>query len=68
MAYQGVINKSRTLDKEFLAGAVGLIGVFQDKLPMVQDSLGNYYGWIMLGLAAVGYWLRYKTTGKVGDK
>lgn len=63
--YKGLIKKSRTLD---LSAIVATMGVLEMNLPMVRESLGSNYGWIFIGIAAVGAFLRMKTTGKVGDK
>lgn len=68
MEYKGFIKGSRTLDKETLLGLSGLVVVFQDKLPLVQENLGSYYGMVVIAFAVVGYWLRLKTTSAVGEK
>lgn len=68
MKYKGIIKKSRTLDKETALLFIGIIGVVQEYLPMVQNTLGENYGFVMMGFAVIGFILRFKTTGPVGDK
>ena len=65
LKYRGLVLKSRTLD---LATLVILLGAAQMYLPDIKDLLGDYYGVInfIIGVAIV--LLRFKTTGKVGDK
>jgi len=65
MTYNGIIKKSRTYD---LAAFMGLLSAAQANLPMVQEQLGDAYGWIMLGCSMALAFLRKKTTGPVGVK
>lgn len=63
--YKGLIKKSRTLD---MAAMVAALGVLEMNLPLVRESLGNYYGWVFIGIAVAAAVLRLKTTGPVGQK
>ena len=63
--YQGLIKKSRTYD---LAAFMGVLSAAQTSLPMVQDQLGDAYGWIMLAASVLMAHLRKTTTGPVGVK
>lgn len=65
MKYQGMIKKSRTYD---YATFVILLGVVEQNLPMVREQLGEYYGWVFIGVGLGIAWLRRKTTGPVGEK
>ena len=69
MTYNGLINKSRTLDLAALSTVVDAIA------PVIvmfdPEQLGitvAAYMVIRMGLNALAAWLRYKTTGPVGQK
>jgi len=63
--YKGLIKKSRTFDAATL---MIIFGVVQQNLPMVQESLGDYYGFIFMGVGIVFALLRQSTKGPVGEK
>lgn len=65
MTYKGLIRKSRTLDA---AAFVGALGVVVQLFPMIKDQLGDYYGWIFIGLSALFWYLREITKTPVGEK
>lgn len=65
MKYQGLIKKSRTYD--FMA-IIAVLGVVEQNLPLVRDQLGDYYGWVFIGIAVIGVLLRNATSGPVGEK
>lgn len=68
MEYQGVIKKSRTLD------VLALFAVLSSMYPLLMDALmefGLSPKWVtVVNLSFTGLlaWLRFKTTGEVGDK
>ena len=57
--YNGIIKGSKTIDFGVI---VGILGMVEMNLPMVRDQLGNYYGWIFMGISAVTIVLRKMTT------
>ena len=65
MKYEGFIKKSRSYD---LAALMAVLSAAQTNLPMVQEQLGDAYGWLMLGASVLMAYLRKTTTGPVGVK
>ena len=65
MKYKGLIKKSRTYD---FAGVLAVFGVIEMNLPLVKEQLGDWYGFIFIGVAVAVVLLRRVTTGPVGDK
>jgi hypothetical protein len=65
MKYQGIIKKSRTFD---FGALVLTLGVIEANLPLVKDQIGDWYGWILMGIGVAIIWLRKLTKGPVGDK
>ena len=65
MKYKGLIKKSRTYD---LNAIIAVLGIVELNIGMLQSQLGDYYGLVFIGIAALGGYLRAKTTGSVGEK
>jgi len=63
--YKGAIKKSRTYD---YAALLGIMGAALQTLPMLQEQLSGYYGYIFMGASVITAYLRAKTTGPVGQK
>ncbi len=57
--YKGLIKGSKTLD--FGTLVLGM-GVIEQNLPLVREQLGNYYGWIVMGIGVGVIVLRKMTT------
>ena len=69
MIYRGVIKKSRTLDLAMLsqivdAGALGFLAYSPEQLGMTITA----YAGARVALNMAQAYLRFKTTGPVGDK
>lgn len=62
--YKGVIKKSRTLDAAMLLGVFGAIQVTLPGLGLDSQTTGI----VNMVLAVIIGYLRFKTTGPVGDK
>ena len=60
MNYSGLIKGSKTLD--FGTIVLGM-GVIEQNLPLVREQLGNFYGWIVMGIG-VGIIVLRKMTVK----
>lgn len=65
MKYQGKIRKSRTYD---YAALLAIMGAALQTLPMLQEQLSGYYGYIFMSASVITAYLRSKTTGPVGEK
>jgi len=65
MKYNGIVKGSKTIDFGLL---VGIFGMIEMNLPMVKEQLGDYYGWIFMGISAAVLVLRKLTTKPLGDK
>lgn len=63
--YNGIVKKSKTLDFGVL---VGIFAMLELNLPMVREQLGDYYGWIFMGISAIVIVLRKMTTKPLGEK
>ncbi len=57
--YNGIIKGSKTID--FGTIILGM-GVVEQNLPLVREQLGNYYGWIVMGIGVGIIVLRKMTT------
>lgn len=69
MAYQGVIKKSRTLDLAMISQLVD--GAALGFLFYSPEQLGitiPVYAGVRVGINVLQAYLRFKTTGPVGDK
>ena len=65
MKYSGLIKGSKTID---FGVVVGILGMVEMNLPMVRDQLGDYYGWIFMGISAITIILRKMTTEPLDAK
>lgn len=63
--YKGVVKGSKTIDFGLL---VGIFGMIELNLPMVKDQLGDWYGWIFMGISAAIIILRKFTTTPLAEK
>lgn len=63
--YKGLIKKSRTLDT---AVVIAILGIIEANFSLISDSLGEYQGFVYIGLSIVIAVLRMDTTGPIGDK
>ena len=57
--YNGIIKGSKTID--FGTVILGM-GVVEQNLPLVREQLGDYYGWIVMGIGVGIIVLRKMTT------
>ncbi len=64
MQYQGITKKSRTLD---LAGLLAVLGAVQVALPDLALP-PQYNGIVTMIVGVLVAFLRFKTTGPVGEK
>lgn len=69
MSYKGIINQSRTLDLAALSTVVDAIApvIVMFEPEQIGITVVAYMA-IRMGLNALAAWLRYKTTGPVGQK
>ena len=65
MKYKGFLQGSRTYD---FAAILAAFGAVEQNLPMVKEQLGDYYGFVFMGVAVVVAVLRKVTTKPVGQK
>ena len=65
MKYNGLIKGSKTID---FGVVVGILGMVEMNLPMVRDQLGDYYGWIFMGISVITIILRKMTTEPLDAK
>ena len=65
MIYKGLIKRSHTMD---YAALLATFGVIQQLLPMIEESLAGYYGYVFMAVGIVVALLRQKTKGPVGEK
>lgn len=65
MKYNGIIKGSKTIDFGLLVGVFGMIEL---NLPIVKDQLGDYYGWVFMGISAAVIVLRKMTNKPLGEK
>lgn len=63
--YKGLIKKSRTLD---VAAVIAILGVIEANFSLISDQLGEYQGFVYIGISIAMALLRMKTTAPVGDK
>ena len=45
--------------------AVAIVAMVQLNIPIVQEQLGNHYGWVLMGISAIGIMLRTVTSTKI---
>jgi len=45
--------------------SLAIVGMLQTNIPLVQDQLGGNYGWILMGISAIGIMLRNVTSTKI---
>ncbi len=50
------------------AALLTTFGVIQQSLPMIEESLKGYYGYVFMAVGIVVALLRQKTKGPVGEK
>jgi len=63
--YTGIIKGSKTID----FGTVILsMGVIEQNLPLIREQLGNYYGFIVMGIGVGIIVLRKMTTKPLAEK
>ncbi|MCK4870760.1 MAG: hypothetical protein KAS93_06595 [Gammaproteobacteria bacterium] len=65
MKYNGVVQKSKTVDATVI---VGVLGVLETNFGMLKGLLGEWYGLSYVVLAVVFYILRKITTNPLGEK
>jgi len=65
MKYRGIVKRSRTLDAAVL---VAVLGAVELNFPLLQDMLGEWYGVSYIFIAGLMAYLRFVTTGPVGQK
>lgn len=65
MTYNGLIKKSRTYDMQAI---IAVLGIVELNMHLLQSQLGEHYGVVFIVIAALGAFLRAKTTGPVGQK
>lgn len=65
MKYSGITIGSRTMDFSVL---LTVFGVFEMNLPLVRDTLGDYYGAVFIVIAVITALLRKATTKPLGEK
>ena len=63
--YSGIIKGSKTID--FGTVILGM-GVIEQNLPLVREQLGNYYGFIVMGIGIGIIVLRKITTKPLAEK
>ena len=63
--YKGLIKQSHTMD---YAALLTTFGVIQQSLPMIEENLAGYYGYVFMAVGVVVALLRQKTKGPVGAK
>jgi len=59
------IKKSKTLN---FAVVVTVFGIIELNLPLVKENLGNYYGYVFIGIAIIVAVLRKLTTKPLNEK
>jgi len=59
MKYNGIIKGSKTID---FGTVILAMGVVEQNLPLVREQLGNYYGFIVMGIGVGVIVLRKLTT------
>lgn len=59
MSYSGLIKGSKTMD---FGTVVIAMGVVEQNLPLIRDQLGDYYGFIVMGVGVGIIILRKLTT------
>lgn len=57
--------KSKTIN---FAALLAAFGVIETQLPQIQDSLGDYYGFILIAVGAIVASLRVVTKVPLSDK
>lgn len=57
--------KSKTINFALL---LAMFGAAEQNLPLVQDALGDKYGWVMMAVAAIVAVLRVVTTKPLSEK
>ena len=65
MKYDGLIQKSKTIDA---TAFVGVLGVIELNFGMLQSLLGEWYGLSYIVMAAVFYVLRRMTSKPLEEK
>ncbi|MCK5236069.1 MAG: hypothetical protein KAR06_03705 [Deltaproteobacteria bacterium] len=63
--YSGIIKGSKTID--FGTVILGM-GVIEQNLPLVREQLGDYYGFIVMGIGIGIIVLRKMTTKPLAEK
>lgn len=63
--YRGFLRSSRTYDYGAL---LAIFGAIQIAFPALEPYLKDFYGIAFVLAGALVGWLRYKTTGPVGEK
>ena len=61
----GIILGSKTYDATAVVAALGML---VQNLPMLQEQLGNSYGYVFIAFSVLFAYLRKITTGPVGNK
>lgn len=63
--YKGLIKGSKTID---FGTVVLAMGVIEQNLPLIREQLGNYYGFIVMGIGVGIIVLRKLTTAPLDAK
>lgn len=57
--------KSKTINVSYL---IAIFGTIEMNLPIVKEQLGDYYGWVFIGVAGMYAVLRKVTTKPLSEK
>lgn len=61
--------KQRIKSKTYNLGhVVALLGILELNLPLLRESLGEWYGWVFIGVAFAIYGARELTTKPLNEK
>ena len=63
--YTGIIKGSKTID---FGTVILAMGVVEQNLPLIREQLGNYYGFIVMGIGVGIIVLRKMTTKPLAEK
>ncbi len=57
--------KSKTINFSVL---IGILGMLEMNMPMIKEQLGDYYGFVFIGIATISILLRAVTTKPLSEK
>ena len=52
------LHKSKTI---WFGHALAALGIVEANMGLLRNNLGDYYGYVFIGVALITYWLRAKT-------